>query len=235
MLITPPPHANPRLAAKEGIRAKQLMIKELGKNSILRELDDENLKENLNKIVNDLGLVGKSIQTVTKQRLEGLLIEMPDDHAARWIKDETNAAHFCSELGTNTTFRKRIYNLITFNVPIIMEPENGIHIHEVNQLEPETIRMARWVKPIARRSPSQRTAHLILSFTDVNAANRALANRLTICHRRTTVENIKKEPVRCLKCQQWNHYAKECIADHNTCRNCAEHHRTNHCPDHTYR
>jgi len=237
-IAAPPPHANPRLAAKEGIRARQLMLEGVNDNLKFKEMDDTKLKENLNKIANDLGLEGRCIRTATKQRLGGLLIEMADDHAARWLKDETNARSFCSKIGTATTFRKRLYNLIAYNVPIIMEPENGNHIkeiHEVNQLEPETIKTARWVKPIARRSPTQKSAHLILSFTDVNAANRALANGLTICHRRTTVEKIRKEPVRCLKCQQWNHYAKECIADHDTCGNCAERHRTNQCPDHTRR
>ena len=235
-LITPPPHADPKLAAKEGIRARQHMLEGIGEDSKLRGMDDMQIKDELNKITRELGLEGRGIRTVTRQRLGGLLIEMADDHVARWMKEETNVKRFCEAVGTNVTFRKRIYNLIAYNVPITMEPENDNHIkeiHETNQLEPRTIKVARWVKPIARRSITQRTAHLILSYTDIHAANRALANGLSICHRRVTIEKIRKEPIRCLKCQQWNHYAKECIADHDTCGNCAEHHRTNQCQDHT--
>ena len=89
----------------------------------------------------------------------------------------------------------------------------------------------RWAKPIARRSPGQRSAHLILTFSDVNEANRAVANGLTICSRRTRVEKIKKEPIRCLKCQGWNHFAKECPKTQDTCGNCTENHRTSLCPN----
>jgi hypothetical protein len=235
-LVTPPSHANPKLAAKEGIRARQHMIEGIGEDLKLGEMDDTQIKEELNKIARTLGLEGRGIRTATRQRLGGVLIEMADDHAARWMKEESNARSFCEAIGPDTTFKKRVYNLIAYNVPITMEPENDNHIkeiHETNQLEPKTIKTARWVKPIARRSLTQRMAHLILSYTDVHAANRALANGLTICHRRVAIEKIRKEPIRCLKCQQWNHYAKECIADHDTCGNCAEHHRTNQCPDHT--
>ena len=136
-LVAPPTHVNPKLAAKEGIRARQIMIKEIDEDSKLRELEDTQLKKNINKTLRELGLEGKSIRTVTKQRMGGLLIKMVDDHAARWMRDEANTKRFCSELGTKATFRKRIYNLIAFNVLITMEPENVNHIkeiHETNQL-----------------------------------------------------------------------------------------------------
>ena len=149
-------------------------------------------------------------------------------------KEETNAREFCEGVGPGTKFKMRMHELIGYNVPLILEPTNSNHIteiHEVNQLETGTIKSTRWVKPVARRSPSQRSAHLILSFTDVNAANRALSGGLTICHSRTKVGKIKKEPIRCLKCQNWNHYANECKASEDTCSNCAEPHRTSQCPN----
>ena len=85
------------------------------------------------------------------------------------------------------------------------------------------------MKPIQRRSPGQKTAHLILSLTDADTANRAIANGLVICNRRTRIEKVKKEPVRCLKCHGWNHFAYECISTQDTCGNCAEKHRTSEC------
>jgi hypothetical protein len=45
------------------------------------------------------------------------------------------------------------------------------------------------------------------------------------------VGKIKKELIRCLKCQNWNHYANECKASEDTCSNCAEPHRTDQCPN----
>lgn len=45
----------------------------------------------------------------------------------------------------------------------------------------------------------------------------------------------KREPIRCAKCQHYGHIARECITHHDSCANCAEHHRTSECTnrDHT--
>ena len=40
---------------------------------------------------------------------------------------------------------------------------------------------------------------------------------------------IRKEPIWCLKCQGWNHFAYECIASTDKCANCAEEHCTDQC------
>lgn len=53
---------------------------------------------------------------------------MADDHATRWMKEESNAKSFCTAVGANANFRNRIHNLIAFNVPITMEPDNPTSI-----------------------------------------------------------------------------------------------------------
>ena len=87
----------------------------------------------------------------------------------------------------------------------------------------------KWAKPVNRRSPEQRTAHLILTFSNANAANRAITDGLTICNRRCHVEKVKREPTRCLKCQGWNHFTKDCLEKEDRCSNCTENHRTSDC------
>jgi hypothetical protein len=87
----------------------------------------------------------------------------------------------------------------------------------------------KWVKPIHRRTLNQRTAHLFLMFTNTDAANRAITNGLNICSRRCHVERVKREPIRCLKCQGWNHFARECLENKDTCGNCTKEHRTSEC------
>ncbi len=207
-LVSPPSHANPKLAAREGIRARQFMLEGVIRESKMGEMNNTQLKSEFERILREAGIEGKGIRMVTKQRLGGILIEVENDKVAAWLRRETNAREFCEGVGPGTKFKMRTHELIAYNVPLTLEPTNSNHIieiHEVNQLETGTIKSARWVKPVARRSPSQRSAHLILSFTDVNAANRALSGGLTICHSRTKVGKIKKEPIRCLKCQNWNH------------------------------
>jgi hypothetical protein len=60
-LIHPPPHANPRLAAREGIRARQIMLEGIDQDSKLSHLDGTQLKTEFNKILGAAGLIGKGI------------------------------------------------------------------------------------------------------------------------------------------------------------------------------
>ena len=43
------------------------------------------------------------------------------------------------------------------------------------------------------------------------------------------MEKVKREPTRCLKCQGWNHFAKDCNEEKNTCGSCAGEHRSSSC------
>jgi hypothetical protein len=94
----------------------------------------------------------------------------------------------------------------------------------------------RWAKPVNRRSPGQRTAHLVITMNNVKIANRAIAKGMYVCSKNCRVERVKREPPRCLKCQGWNHFAKECTVKVNVCGNCSNSHRTSECPNpHTRR
>ena len=55
-LINPPPHANPKLAACEGIKARQFALTGL-KDSAISRLNPSQLKTLTNKIIIDLGLL----------------------------------------------------------------------------------------------------------------------------------------------------------------------------------
>jgi hypothetical protein len=231
MLVNPPAHANPRVAAKEGIRARQFLIEGI-RNSKFSHLDTSQLKAELNKLLIDAGIPSGKIRTITTPRGGGTIIETDTDEAASWLTDAANQRKLCDLVGLNAEFRTRTYNIIAFNVPTDIVPEDVNHrqeINEVNDLEPSTIVSARWAKAIARRAPNQRTAHLLLTFNNADAANRAISNGLTVCNRRCRVERTKCEPTRCLKCQGWNHIAKDCIEDQSKCANCAGNHRTDSC------
>lgn len=231
-LINPPPNVNPRIAAREGIKARQFIL--LGiKDSAFGQYDTQKLKAELNKAIKELGCAEGKIRSLTTQRDGNTLIEVDSDEAAKWFANNTNRIDLCSILGEDVVFRSRIYNILAHNVPLTMEPDNAKHrdeIHETNDLEIGTIVGARWAKPINRRSIEQRTAHLVLSYSSPEAANRAITNGINICNKRCHVERIRREPIRCLKCQGWNHMAKDCQEKDDRCSNCAEKHRTPACP-----
>ena len=55
VLINPPLHANPRVAAREGIKARQFMLMGL-KETKFSYLDTIQLKAEINRILHELGL-----------------------------------------------------------------------------------------------------------------------------------------------------------------------------------
>ena len=231
-LTNPPPHANPRIAAKEGIKARQFLLEGLI-NTKFSHTDVLQLKTELNTILGGLGLKNGKIRSVNKLRNGAALLEMDSDDATMWLATQENRNRFSTKIGPEAVFRTWVHSLIAFNVSLAISPESQSHRQEVceaNDMDTETITTMRWAKPIHRRAPEQRTAHLILMFSNADAANRAITNGLYICNRRCHVERVKREPTRCLKCQGWNHFAKECMEDEDKCGNCTKNHRTSDCP-----
>ena len=232
VLNTPPPHADPRIAAKEGIKARQFLLEGLASTKF-SHTDVFQLKTEFNTILEGLGLDNGKVRSINKLRNGGALVEMDTDAATIWMSNMENRTSLCSKIGPTATFRSRVHNLIAFNVPLGLNPEDQKHRQEVceaNSLENEVISAMRWVKPVHRRTQTQRTAHLILTFNSADAANRAITNGLYICNRRCHTEKMKREPTRCLKCQGWNHFAKDCQEEEEKCGNCTKNHRTNECP-----
>ena len=232
IVSNPPPHANPRIAAKEGIKARQFLLEGLI-NTKFSHTDVTQLKTEFNNILGGLGLSSGKIRSINKIRNGGALIEMDSDAAATWLSEQENRDKACNKIGPGVSFRSRVHNLIAFNVPLGISPENQSHCQEIceaNSLDPDTITTLKWVKPVHRRTQTQRTAHLFLTFNNADAANRAITNGLYICNRRCHAERVKREPTRCLKCQGWNHFAKDCIEEQDKCGNCTKNHRTSDCP-----
>jgi hypothetical protein len=232
-LIKPPPHANPKLAAREGIRARQFMFDGLDADIKYGGLNNIQLKKELNNLLIELGATKTKIRSASNQKHKGILVEMETDESANWMNNLTNRKRFCSALGDNTAFKPRTYNLIAYNAPLTLEPKDPKHrdeFCEANNLEKEELLDMRWAKPIERRTLTQKSAHLIVSLTEPLSANRAISNGLSICNKRVFADKLKKEPIRCLKCQGWNHFANECIATKDKCGNCTGDHKTNKCP-----
>jgi hypothetical protein len=220
------------VAAKEGIKARQFLLEGVT-NTKFSHTDVFELKTELNNILGSLGLKNGKIRSINKLRNDGTLIEMDSEAATTWITNQENQVKLCNKIGEGVSFRTRVHNLIAYNVPLGITPEDVKHRQEVceaNNIDSEVITTMKWVKAVHRRAQDQRTAHLFLTFNSADAANRAITNGLYICNRRCRTERVKREPTRCLKCQGWNHFAKECIEEHDKCGNCAEDHRTNECP-----
>ena len=78
VLNTPPPHADPRIAAKEGIKARQFLLEGLA-NTKFSHTDVFQLKTEFNTILEGLGLDNGKIRSINKLRNGGALVEMDSD------------------------------------------------------------------------------------------------------------------------------------------------------------
>lgn len=230
-LINPPPHTDPKLVAREGIRARQFLIMEVSR-SAEGGMGMQLLKADMNKALRELGAVDGKIRSVVAQRDGSSLIEGDSDYLAKWLTNVVNRVEFCSRLGEGVTFQSRVYSVLAFNAPLTIDLDDPTHreeVNEANELKDGEISVLRWAKPIERRSQHQRLAHLVLLFSSLEVANQVIASRAIICNKKCHVERIKKELIQCLKCQGWNHMTKECLATLDRCSNCAGKHKTATC------
>ena len=68
----------------------------------------------------------------------------------------------------------------------------------------------------------------MLFRSNVNQANKAIKG-LTLAGRRVLVRKDYDEPKRCMRCQAYDHLAKDCKSNTDTCANCAGTHPTASC------
>ncbi|PPQ94549.1 hypothetical protein CVT25_012019 [Psilocybe cyanescens] len=233
VLSQPPTSANPKLLARHGIRRRQFMLRGIGPNSAIEGLGDREIKDKLNKTLGEGATDGVHLRSATKQRNGGLLVEFDSDYSAAWGRKEENITQLCTAVGEKVKTQKRSYQLIAKFAPLSAEPGDPSFAEEVeesNGLEAGVITSMRWAKAIERRKEHQKWAHIIFTTENVNEANRMIALGIHIANKKITVEKCKADPIRCLKCQGYNHYAKECSANVDTCGQCGETgHRTKDC------
>ncbi|PPQ93498.1 hypothetical protein CVT25_005240 [Psilocybe cyanescens] len=233
VLSQPLASVNPRLLARHGIRRRQLMLKGIGTNSSTAGLEDKEIRENINDSLKEIASDAVRLRSATRQRNGGLLVEFDSDYGAAWGRNDENIARLCKAIGDGVETQKRTYQLITKFAPLSATPENPKFIEEVedsNRMEGGIITSMRWAKAENRRKEHQKWAHIILTTDNVNEANRMIALGIYIANKRVSVEKCKADPTRCLKCQGYSHYAKDCSAKFDTCGQCGEKgHRTKEC------
>ena len=129
-LMNPPPHADPRLAAKEGIRLRQLLVEGATRDSKIGKMSSAEVKKAVNKAIENAGGRHKA-RSVTRQGKDGLLIEMDSDAGTAWLKDKNNAKSLCDSLGPGLAFKTRLYSVLAYNASTALDPDNADHIKEI--------------------------------------------------------------------------------------------------------
>ncbi|KAF8811065.1 hypothetical protein BYT27DRAFT_7221740 [Phlegmacium glaucopus] len=231
-----PVNADPWILAREGIKARQFLV-DFPIESGMRELSQIDVTRKFNEAIIEAGgsATIHKVRTVERLANKGLLGEFMTEEGANWFAQSNHFDDFVAALGTlgqGAAVKKRNHPVIAYYAPLHLNTNNPAHVAEiveVNGLQEEDLLKLRWAKPPIRRNAKQTCGHLILTFASPDAANRAIAGGLVICSKRVSVAKYKKEPIRCLKCQGWNHVASDCVKTTDTCGTCGKGHRTSEC------
>ncbi|KAG2108903.1 uncharacterized protein F5147DRAFT_531038, partial [Suillus discolor] len=172
--------------------------------------------------------------SVRKLSHGGALYELNAPISAEWLNIPTNRRIFLNLFDANTIIKDRSYHLIVENVPISFDPNSKTAITEIEikgGLQANSISKTRYIKPVARRSPTQRTAHVTITLNSKIAANQIIRFGLPIKGKKVYGRKLLTEPTRCLKCHTFNggHIAMNCPNENDTCGTCGAEHRTATC------
>ncbi|KAH7903837.1 hypothetical protein BJ138DRAFT_971929, partial [Hygrophoropsis aurantiaca] len=170
------------------------------------------------------------------RRLRGgsILLELESREAANWLNSSFTRDIFVQKFLPGAVIKGRNLQVIAEGVPISLNPDSEQSLTEIAEksgLDEFSITKARWIKPLQRRSPQQKNAHIILTFSSKEAANKAIRQGLNIEGKRVFARKLLPEPPRCLKCHSLtgSHFAAKCPSNHDTCGTCGEEHRTSDC------
>ncbi|KIJ42523.1 hypothetical protein M422DRAFT_86757, partial [Sphaerobolus stellatus SS14] len=116
--------------------------------------------------------------TANRLKNGGIVYKLNSSEAAQTIQSDEDARLTFMELySAQATIKPRLYPIIVERVPISFNPESNKSLREMedsNSIENGEIQRARWIKPVARREPNQRAAHLIVLLTNPRTANRMI-------------------------------------------------------------
>jgi hypothetical protein len=231
-----------RILSRSEAQAKQILISKrfiTGINT-LRDLTEAQLVAKAGMAIELLKNTGADLPVnmaiISARKLThgGILYELNNQESAAWLNTPGNRSSFLEHFGAEVIIKDRSYQLIIENVPISFNPSSPMAIAEIETkggLQQKSVIKARYIKPVARRTPNQRTAHIALSLSTKTSANQIIRHGITIEGKKVYGRKLLPEPTRCLKCHTFDggHLASECQQEHDTCGTCGEQHRTAEC------
>jgi hypothetical protein len=106
----------------------------------------------------------------------GIIYKLNSKESMEWFNTPTNRSNFLERFGTNVTIKDHTFHVLMENVLISFAPESTAAIDDIKKkaaFNPKTILKAKYIKPIVRCNPNQRTAHIILTFNSRESTNHA--------------------------------------------------------------
>ncbi|KAK7002022.1 hypothetical protein R3P38DRAFT_2474394, partial [Favolaschia claudopus] len=154
----------------------------------------------------------------------GVIVDCKDDKTAERVKKPEVMKQFLEALGSTCVYKPRYIDLVAERIPVetdvadtgtwrVVEADSGISAGGIAG--------ERWIKAQNRRMTGQTVAHIMLSFTDADAANHAIDNGIFLKGRHYQVRKSQEEARRCAKCQKYDgHLAFNCKSAEDVCGRC---------------
>ncbi|KAJ6467340.1 hypothetical protein C8R45DRAFT_1106101 [Mycena sanguinolenta] len=156
-----------------------------------------------------------SFVSACRVRSGAIVLHLNTPAAAEWIRVPHRIAAFLAGMEGMSIYRPRSFSYVVEFIPVTFNPELRRAfetIEDSNGLDHGDITQARFIKPLVRRHPDQRSAHAIFGFASAASANHAIRHSLFVDGKRVPVRKLLSGPIRCLKCQivDTNHIAANC-------------------------
>ncbi|KAL6305583.1 hypothetical protein BKA93DRAFT_845857, partial [Sparassis latifolia] len=117
-------------------------------------------------------------KSVHYMRNGGITYTLDSPESAKWLRRSDVMKSFLEHFGDQASRVKiHLHSVLAEFVPVACNPSNSNYLQVVegfNNLDPNSIEEARWIKPPERRAKGQKVAHLILRFNSPTAANRSI-------------------------------------------------------------
>ena len=225
---------------REEIKRRQVLIDfDRTEDMNLESMDETTLARKTNDALNTVWaatpepkLPRPKLKTATLMRNGGLLLEFDSSEAAEWLKGDDVRESFLTNVGSGANIKNRTYQVIVQFVPIQFRPEDDQQLRDYenfNGLALNSVLKAEWIKPVKDRKRNQRVATMRVFHKDASSANKILSEGASVLGKRTVPKKPKKEPIRCLKCQNFGHERRDCRASNPSCARCAKAHETDSC------
>ncbi|KZV97557.1 hypothetical protein EXIGLDRAFT_670093, partial [Exidia glandulosa HHB12029] len=123
------------------------------------------------------GSDGLKVLSVSKLRNRGVLFNFGDKLAVNWVRRHRTA--FVASFDAAAILRDRGYPVLVKNVPVEFDPTNLDSLRRVeraNDFPADSILRAKWLRPIERRNPGQKNAHLCLVVSGAGLANSVITS-----------------------------------------------------------